>query len=204
MSTLTRKDIESHLDPAREWDRRLVVRPLLDPERQIQDCGIDLRLNNQFVVFRRQNLSHVDPSSPQFKASLRGYQARLIVPFRRGNGLVLHPGELVLGSTIEYVALPPCLEAQVEGRSSWARLGLTVVSASSVAPGFKGVITLELANHGVAPLILWPGVRIASLVLHEVSSASKYSGEKYVYPIGPQFSRVDRDYDVLFWSGGET
>lgn len=200
MSTLTREDIKDYLDSTREMKRRLVVRPLLDPERQIKECGVDMRLNNQFIVFQQQNLSHVDPSNPQFKTKLRRYQTRLIVPFRRGDGLVLHPGQLVLGSTIEYLALPPCLEAQVEGRSSWARLGLTVVSASTVAPGFKGVITLELANHGVTPLILWPGVRIANLVLHEVKTPSEYLGEKYICPIGPQFSKVHEDYDTLFWS----
>jgi dCTP deaminase len=199
MSTLTRDDIKMYLGSDRDLARRLVLRPLLDPEEQIKECGIDLRLNNQFIVFQQQNLSHVDPSNPQLKAKLRRYQTRLIVPFRRGDGLVLHPAQLVLGSTIEYVALPACLEAQVEGRSSWARLGLTVVSASTVAPGFRGVITLELANHGVAPLILWPGVRIANLVLHEVKTPSKYLGEKYVCPIGPEFSKVHDDYDTLFW-----
>lgn len=204
MSTLTREDIKTYLDSDRELERRLVVRPLLDPKQQIKECGIDLRLNNQFIVFQQQNLSHVDPSNRQFKARLRRYQARLIVPFRRGDGLVLHPGQLVLGSTLEYVALPTCLEAQVEGRSSWARLGLTVVSASTVAPSFKGVITLELGNHGVAPLILWPGVRIANLVLHEVKTPSEYLGEKYVCPIGPEFSKVHEDYDTQFWHGTGT
>ena len=204
MSTLTREDIKAYLDSDREFGLRLVVRPLLDPERQVRECGIDLRLNNQFLVFQQQNLSHVDPSSLQFKARLRRYQTRLIVPFRRRDGLVLHPGQLVLGSTIEYVALPMRLEAQVEGRSSWARLGLSVVSASTVAPGFKGVITLELANHGVAPLILWPGVRIANLVLHEVKTPSEYLGEKYICPIGPEFSKVHEDYDTRFWRPDDT
>ncbi len=200
MSTLADTDIRTHLYTPKSPERRLVVRPLLDPEKQIRECGIDVRLNNQFIVFQQQNLSHVDAASGKFKASLRRYQTRRILPFRQGDGLALHPGQLVLGSTIEYVAIPPCLEAQVEGRSSWARLGLSVVSASTVGPGFRGVITLELANHGVAPLILWPGVRIANLVFHEVKTPSSYSGEKYTCPIGPEFSKVHEDYDALFWA----
>jgi dCTP deaminase len=155
-------------------------------------------------VFQHQNLSHIDASNPEFRTDLRRYQQRLILAYRRGQGLVLHPGQLVLGATVEYVSIPHCLEAQVEGRSSWARVGLSVVTASTVGPGFKGVITLELANHGIAPLVLRPGWRIASLVLHKVVTPSQYLGQKYSCPIGPQFSHIHDDYDVRFWGPKST
>jgi len=94
--------------------------------------------------------------------------------------------------------MPGDLEAQVEGRSSWARLGLIIATATTVEPGFKGVITLELSNVGTIPLVLRPGVRIAQLVFHEAHPALRnaYSGrDKYLFPIGPEFSRLGNDSD---------
>lgn len=197
MSTLTREDIREALSTAS--DNRLILRPLLDPEIQIKGCGVDLRLGNQFIVFHQRSLTHVDAASSKFKADIRKYQTRVVIPYTSDSGFILHPGQFVLGATIEYVAMPEHLEGQVEGRSSWARVGLTVVSASTVAPGFKGVITLELANHGVAPLTLWPGVRIATLVLHRVTKKAKYKGKKYTCPIGPEFSKLYEDVDLRPW-----
>src|SRR5439155_26160938 len=91
---------------------------------------------------------------------------------------IIHPGQLVLGATLEYLSLPKTVAASVEGRSSWGRLGLIIATACSVAPGFKGCITLELVNDGEVPLVLYPGVRIAQLIFHRtLKSASYREGE---------------------------
>jgi len=194
MSTLGRKEIENRLST--RSSRRLTVSPLLF-RRQIGDASIDLRLGNQFIVFRHHTQALMNPSIAS-RVELHRFQERRIVMF--GRKFVLHPGVLALAATFEYLQLPADLEGQVEGRSSWARLGLQIASATFVEPGFSGVVTFELANVGNMPLELYPGTRISQLILREASPTTTrkpYAGaRKYKYPIGPQFSRVDLDYDA--------
>jgi dCTP deaminase len=78
---------------------------------------------------------------------------------------VIHPGDLVLGVTLQFIALPADVMAFVEGRSRLGRSGLIVATATQVAPGFHGVVVLEMANAGTVPLELKPKMEIAQLVL---------------------------------------
>jgi deoxycytidine triphosphate deaminase len=162
------------------------------------EASLDVRLGNQFIVYRTHRFGIFDAigtSAVPFQP--RRIQERQIITF--GENLVLHPGLLVLASTFEYVSIPGDLECQVEGRSSWSRLGLQVATANSIEPVFKGVITLELSNVGTVPLQLMPGIRIAQLIFRKVepSIESPYSGDdhKYRCPIGPEYSRLQEDYD---------
>ena len=71
---------------------------------------------------------------------------------------MLHPGEFVLGSTLERVGIPDDLVGRVEGKSSLGRLGLLIHStAGFVDAGFDGHITLELSNVANLPITLYPG-----------------------------------------------
>ncbi len=103
---------------------------------------------------------------------------------------LIHPGDLVLGATMEFVALPGDVMAFVEGKSSLGRMGLIVATATQVAPGFHGVIVLELANAGTVPLEVTPGMAIAQLVLQVLTEplpgdrSQLYSG-KYKCQIKP-------------------
>ena len=68
------------------------------------------------------------------------------------------PGEFVLGSTLERVALPDDLVARLEGKSSLGRLGLLIHStAGFVDAGWDGHLTLELSNVANLPIALYPG-----------------------------------------------
>jgi dCTP deaminase len=197
MSTVSRKGLEKYLTCKKD---PLVVTPLLS-HRQIGESSLDVRLGNQFIVFRTHRFGIFEAIGKSKGVQPRRIQERQVIPF--GDPLVLHPGVLVLGCTFEYVSMPSYLECQVEGRSSWARLGLQVATASSVEPGFKGVITLELSNVGMVPLTLVPGIRIAQLVFREVEPPvdNPYSGSrKYRCPIGPEFSRLQEDYDWVTFS----
>jgi len=197
VSTLTRSRIEDRLKS--EQGDRLVITPILS-KNQIGDASIDVRLGNQFIVFRMHAIGLFEPYSMP-AARLRTMQERQVVKF--GRSFVLHPGMLALGSTFEYICLPSDLECQVEGRSSWARLGLQIATATSVEPGFKGVLTLELSNLGTIPIELHPGVRIAQLFFHDAAPeiADAYAGiRKYECPVGPQFSRITQDKDGKVFS----
>jgi dCTP deaminase len=193
VSTLTRKEIDKRLRSP--FGSRLIVSPILSP-RQIGDTSIDLRIGNQFVVFRRHTQGHIKPFETS-RIELHRFQERRVVRF--GTKFVLHPGVLALAATFEYVQLPSNLEGQVEGRSSWARLGLQIAVATCVEPGFSGVITFELSNVGNMPIEIHPGVRIAQLILRTTASKVNrpYRGaRKYKFPIGPQFSRLSEDEDA--------
>ncbi len=193
MSTVSQVAIEEYLKRGIDADP-LVVTPILAP-KQIGKVSIDVRLGNQFIVFRTHRFGIFEPAgiSPIEPQQI---QERQVIPF--GGHVVLHPGMLVLGCTFEYVSMPSDLECQVEGRSSWARLGLQVATASAVEPGFKGVITLELSNVATVPLTLMPGIRIAQLVFRKAEPPVKEpygESRKYRCPIGPEFSRLHEDYD---------
>ena len=193
MSTITRDEIRSRLKKG-----ELVLTPLLSA-KQIGDASVDVRLANQFIVFRMHTFGHFQIAHDS--TSIRRMQERHVVQY--GKPFVLHPGMLALGSTLEYVKLPNNLESQVEGRSSWARLGLEIATATSIEPGFQGVVTLELSNVGTIPLELFPGVRIAQLVFRTATPevVRPYSDDgrirrKYRFPIGPEFSKLPDDRDA--------
>lgn len=194
MSVLAKDSI---LTAMRAPDDPLVVTPLLE-QAQIGDASIDVRLGHEFIVLRRSSVPHIDPTRRDgWQTALYRSQDRIRIASLRE--FILHPGDLVLAATLEYVSVPRTIAASVEGRSSWGRLGLTIATATSVAPGFKGCITLELVNIGVVPLAVYPGERIAQLVLQRVDGSVAYGG-KYSCPTGPQLSRLHTDPEICFWA----
>lgn len=151
---------------------KLVVSPLLNDE-QIGPSSIDLRMGTMALVARAGQNSHVDPAAYKQSASthqrvqgLKQKHQRFDVPF--GRSFLLHPGSLALVPTLEWVILPPTLQGVVTARSSWAREGLNIASASIINPKYRGIITLELANFGEIPISLSPGLRIAQIALYEL------------------------------------
>jgi dCTP deaminase len=112
---------------------------------------------------------------------------------------ILHPGEFALGTTEERVRMPADLVGVVDGRSSIGRLAVVVhATAGFIDPGFEGQITLELSNIGSIPVKLYPGMRIAQIVLHVMSSPAERPygearGSQYSNQTGPQPSRIRLD-----------
>ena len=197
MSTLSKKEILERLG-SREIEKKLVVTPLLDPSKQIGNGAIDLRLGNQFILVKRTSSTSIDLGNiKQLEEQIGEYQNMVRLNF--GQEFVLHPQELVLGSTMEYLGIPLNCLGYVLGRSSWGRLGLIVATATVVNPGFKGCLTLELVNVGTVPLKIYPGARIAQLVLHTMEGETDFSS-RYDCPTGPEFSKIYMDKDLNFWS----
>lgn len=201
MPTLARKELLKRMN-RRSLKSRLIVTPILDPDEQINDTAIDVRLGNQFILTQKTAFRGLDPGDKeQIVKDIEKYQTRIIVKFHEP--LILHPQQLVLGSTLEYISLPNDLSCYVIGRSSWGRLGLIIATATFVNPGYKGCLTLEMENIGEVPIILYPGVRIAQLILHTVEGKSKYTG-KYKCAVGPEFSRIYDDPEMDFWTSKST
>jgi len=195
MGTLSTKEIIKWMRKA--FPERLIITPLLDEEKQTKGNAVDVRLGNEFIIFRRTSFPAIDPlDKDKIEERIGHYQERFRMNF--GEKFYLHPNQLILGSTLEYIALPRKLSAYVIGRSSWGRLGLIIATATAVSPGFKGCLTLELVNIGAAPLILYPGIRIAQLVIHTVEGEGTYEG-RYACPTGPDFSLIYKDEELDFW-----
>ncbi|MFB6120384.1 MAG: dCTP deaminase [Halobacteriaceae archaeon] len=192
---LSDRDIAARLD---EGD--LEIEPLADPELQIQPASVDLRLGREFLEFERTNIPCIHPNSEQ---EIEEYVTETVV--EEGEEFILHPGDFVLGTTVERVAIPDDLIAHVEGRSSLGRLAIVVHATAGLCdPGYRGQITLELSNLGSAPVALDPGMRISQLTFTELKSpaATPYGadrGSKYQDQSGPQASRIGGDREF----GGE-
>lgn len=166
---------------------RLVVTPLLPDFAS--GASLDLRLGNTFIVFVRSRTPSFDP----LEEDQDPRQVQRSMQLAWGDTFVLHPAELVLAATLEYLVLPADLSAQVVSRSSYGRLGLLSATAVQVHPHFHGCLTLELVNLGTVPLMLTPGERIAQLVVSPVTATTAPPPSKYHCPIGPEFSKVRRD-----------
>lgn len=114
----------------------------------IQPSSIDVRLDKFFRVFNNSRYTHIDPKEEMPDLTSE-------VEVADGDAFVLHPGEFVLGATLEKFTLPANLAGRLEGKSSLGRLGLlTHSTAGFIDPGFSGHITLELSNTANLPITL--------------------------------------------------
>jgi dCTP deaminase len=165
---LSDRDIRAEIDAD-----RVRLEPY-DPG-MIQPSSIDVRIDKYFRLFDNHKYPVIDPSKDQPELTR-------LVEVDPDDGFVLHPGEFVLGSTLETVSLPDDLAARVEGKSSLGRLGLlTHATAGFVDPGFSGHVTLELSNVATLPIMLWPGMKIGQLCFFRLSSPAEnpYGSAKY-------------------------
>lgn len=155
----------------------------------IQPASIDVRLDRFFRLFDNHKYAVIDPAAPQEDLT------RLVDVGSEGP-FVLHPGEFVLGATLEKVTLGNGIAARLEGKSSLGRLGLlTHSTAGFIDPGFSGHVTLELSNTATMPILLYPGMKIGQLCFFKLTSdaehpygeavnLSRYQGQR-----GPTASR---------------
>lgn len=193
MTLLKKEDLLEAMAPTTPIKDRLIVTPMLDPAVQIGPASIDLRLSSDFLLARRADGSGIEPANNDEQAIERS-QERLTVPL--GEQFWLHPQQFVLGATLEFIRMPPHLGAYVVGRSSWGRIGLIVATAIMVQPGYHGALTLELVNEGETPIALYPGLRVAQLAVHQLSSRTSFPYEaqaKYVSAIGPESPKLAWD-----------
>jgi dCTP deaminase len=164
---------------------------VIDPlgEEALQPSSVDLRTDRYFRVFRNDTTPFIDPKKAQEDLTE-------LVEVEDGAAFILHPGEFVLGSTLERVALGPDLVARLEGKSSLGRLGLLIHStAGFVDAGWDGHLTLELSNVANLPIAIYPGMKIGQISFLRMTEAAEtpYGGEatrsKYQGQQGPTPSR---------------
>jgi dCTP deaminase len=136
-------------------DDRLRITPW--DEDSVQPASVDLKLGRSFRVFHNHRVTSIDLADPPANLTEQ-------VVCEGDEPFVIHPGEFCLGRTEEWVELPDDIVARIEGKSSLGRLGLIVhATAGFCDPGWKGTLTLELANLTRVPILLRPGLPIAQL-----------------------------------------
>jgi dCTP deaminase len=165
----------------------IVIEPLA--EDAIQPSSVDLHVDRYFRVFRNDTTPYIDPKEPQDDLTE-------FVEVDDGKAFILHPGEFVLGSTRERVALAGDLVGRLEGKSSLGRLGLLIHStAGFVDAGFDGHLTLELSNVANLPIAIYPWMKIGQISFLRMSSAAEHpygsdiTRSKYQGQRGPTPSR---------------
>ncbi len=171
---------------------RIVIEPL--GEGCIQPSSVDLHVDRLFRVFRNHTMGHID-----VKQDLEDLTE--LVEIGEDDCFMLHPGEFVLGSTLERVALPDDLVARLEGKSSLGRLGLLIHStAGFVDAGWDGHLTLELSNVANLPITLYPGMKIGQISFLEMTTPADQPygtgdlGSKYRGQRGPTPSRYFENF----------
>jgi dCTP deaminase len=171
---------------------RIVIEPL--DEGDIQPSSVDLRIDRFFRVFRNHTMRVIDVKEDQEELTE-------LLEIGEEDALILHPGEFVLGSTLERVALPNDLVARLEGKSSLGRLGLLIHStAGFVDAGWDGHLTLELSNVANLPITLYPGMKIGQISFLRMTTpadrpyGSSQIGSKYQGQRGPTPSRYFENF----------
>jgi dCTP deaminase len=187
MSVLSDRDIRAAIEAGE-------VR--IDPydARDLQPSSVDLHLDRSFRVFRNNRYAFIDVRVPQPDLTE-------LLRVDDDEPFILHPGEFVLGQTVEWVELPVDLVARLEGKSSLGRLGLLIHStAGYVDPGWRGNLTLELSNVANLPIALYYGMRIGQISFFRMSSpvdrpyGSAELGSKYQGQSEPTASAFHRDF----------
>jgi len=163
-------------------------------ENAIQPSSIDLRLASSFRIFRNHTRAIID-----VKEDLSDLTE--LVEIDGDQPFILHPGEFVLGSTLERVKVPNNLVARIEGKSSLGRLGLLIHStAGFVDAGWNGQLTLELSNVASLPITLYPNMKIGQMSFMEMTTEADHPygsgevGSKYQDQVGPIASRYNENF----------
>jgi len=185
---LSDRDIRAEVEAG-----RIVIDPFT-PE-SVQPSSVDLHLDRRFRVFRNSRYPYIDVREEQPELTE-------LVEIGGDDPFILHPGEFVLGSTLERVALPDDLVARLEGKSSLGRLGLLIHStAGYVDPGWDGNLTLELSNVANLPITLYDGMKIGQISFQRLTSPVEVAygdariGSRYRGQRDPTASLYHRDFE---------
>src|SRR3954466_14344857 len=161
----------------------------------IQPSSVDVRVDRYFRVFHNNRYPFIDVREPQEELTE-------LVEVDGDRAFVLHPGEFVLGSTLERLTLPDDLVARLDGKSSLGRLGLLIHStAGFIDPGWDGHVTLELSNGPNLPITIYHGMKIGQVSFVQMTEPAETPygadklGSKYQGQRGPTPSRYWQNFE---------
>jgi dCTP deaminase len=172
---------------------RIVFDPY-DPSL-VQPSSVDMRVDRKFRVFHNARHPYIDVRKPMDDLTE-------LVEVPEDEAFILHPGEFVLGQTLERVKLPDDIVARLEGKSSLGRLGLLIHStAGFVDCGWEGNLTLELSNVANLPITIYHGMPIGQISFMRMDGpverpyGSGEAGSKYQGQAEPTASRYHLNFE---------
>jgi dCTP deaminase len=149
---------------------------IIDPkpeDRAYSSTSVDLTLDEALSEYKKSAAGIeqcIDPNHVEYNHETTLAMITSSISIDDKDGYMFRPGNLVLAWTREYIKLEPYarLAARVEGKSSLARLGISVhITAPTIHAGFDGQIRLEMVNHGKVPVRLRIGMRICQLIFEQ-------------------------------------
>jgi len=158
----------------------IIIEPF--DEKQLGPNSYNLRLHKELLVYENYELD----MKKENKAKT------IVIP---DDGLLLEPGKLYLGRTIEYTRTHTYVP-MLEGRSSIGRLGLFVhITAGFGDVGFNGFWTLEL--YCIQPIRIYSGVEMCQIFYHTIEGLYvPYASNKYQNNHGIQPSLLYKDFEL--------
>jgi dCTP deaminase len=168
--------------------KTIVITPFF-PEC-VQPSSIDVHLDNKFLLFDKAKYALID-----VRKKMEGLMKEITI--KEDEAFILHPGEFLLGSTLEWIKLPNDISARIEGKSSLGRFGLLIHStAGYVDAGWQGNLTLELSNVSPLPITLYYKMKIGQISFNRMTTpvdnpygsaklGSHYQGQKK--PVASKF-----------------
>ncbi|NYZ76266.1 dCTP deaminase [Candidatus Micrarchaeota archaeon] len=168
--------ILSDRDIARYMKKGVISITPAPKKEQIGPASIDLTLSNEFWKPKKK-IHKIDISKVGFSDVMEGFTAAAVE---------LKPGDMILGKTVERIELPANISGRLEGRSSFARLGLAIhVTSSFIQPGSRNHQILEIVNFSKQKILIRAGMRLSQVIFEELMSSTSRPYAK--------FGRIARD-----------
>jgi dCTP deaminase len=165
---LTDREIQVAID-----QKQLIIDPV-PPPNHYSSTSVDLLLSPVIHVWRTTPTAGVEPQvfnpgDPDYRHSdtAAAHTDRIVLG---AEGIVMKPGDFILGWTSEFIHLPPYsrLAARIEGKSSLARCAISIhVTAPTIHAGFEGQIQLEICNIGPLRVRLLPNMKVCQLIFEQ-------------------------------------
>ncbi|MFA5076888.1 MAG: dCTP deaminase [Candidatus Micrarchaeia archaeon] len=141
-------------------------------KEQLGTASVDLTLSGKWEFFKKKLLgAQVDLEKVPFREAVEKVHA---------DYAILEPGQIVLAETLEKITLPANIMGKLEGRSRYARMGLSVhITSAIVQPGSSNHQILEILNSAPFAIVLHKGMRLSQIVFHELKSPSSKPYAKF-------------------------
>ncbi|MCS7123044.1 MAG: dCTP deaminase [Candidatus Aenigmarchaeota archaeon] len=157
--------------------REIIIEPFR--KSQVGPASVDLHLGNKFRLFSRTTEPFRIKESSDYR------EITQLIEVENNSSLLILPGELVTGITLERVKIPNYICGRIEGRSRFARTGLLVhLSSGFIQPGSDSKIVLEIVNLSPIPLALTPRTKVCQIIFETLEGTAKYKG-KFQYQKEP-------------------
>ena len=176
-------------------EKTLFIRPLLD-DSQIGELTVDFRLGYDFLVSIQGREPFIDASHNHNESYRHAENFFERTRRRPGENFLLHPGQTILATSLEYIKLPGDVLIILNMRSSYSRLGLTI--STIVQPGYCGCIPIELTNANKNAINLTVGSRLFQARFLRLAGKTNYfnTPRKYMCAVRPQVSAIASDGDL--------